>query len=292
MPATNASSLTSHVNDWLTNSRDPRILHIFDSACNLINERREVLSIVTPKVGNGPFNFVVEDDVCFSEHVDLKSLVSASTTHLNLGDLTIHTAEAKLWNPQPDWEILHANRNQILDQLLKFQIMDCLKQSGLDTSFAVAQLYSTISVDRKLQITNYQFPNSLALADLPSSLTAAKQLAGLGVGLTPSADDFIMGALYAAWIIHPCEVAAALARAIANVAVPLTTSLSAAWLDAAGRGEAGILWHQLFEATLAANEEVIQQTINNILAVGETSGADALSGFFSTLNQIARPSKL
>jgi hypothetical protein len=57
------------VNDWLANSCQPHILHVFDHACNLINEHREVMSIVTPQIGNGLFNLIVEYNVLFSEHL-------------------------------------------------------------------------------------------------------------------------------------------------------------------------------------------------------------------------------
>lgn len=289
MQSINALSVTSHVRDWLANSRQPRMLHIFDSACNLINERREVLSIVTPQIGNGPFNLVVEGMVCFAEYLHLQSSVSISERQFVLGDLTIQVTGAKPWNPRPDWEMLHANRTHILNQVMKLQTMDDFKYSGLDTSFAVAQLYSTIAVP-KLPVTNYQpfnsLSSSLAIADLPSSLAAAKQLAGLGAGLTPAGDDFIMGALYAAWIIHPREVASVLAQDIANSAAPLTTSLSAAWLRSAGRGEAGVLWHQFFEASVGrvVNPTYLREAMDKILSIGETSGADALAGFFNTLS--------
>ena len=258
----NAISVTSHVRDWLTSSQHPRILHIFDNACNLINERREVLSIVTPPIGNGPFNLVVKDMVCFSEHVDLHSSIAIVELNLVLGDLTIYAADAKLWNPRPDWERLHEQLNHIRNQAAQ------------------------------LPITNYKFANSLssslAVADLPSSLTTAQQLAGLGVGLTPSGDDFLMGAIHATWIMHPPEVASALTQAIADIAAPLTTSLSAAWLRSAGRGEAGVLWHQFFEvlAGRIVNPTCLQEAVDKILSVGETSGADALAGFGSTLRSI------
>ena len=55
----NVLSVAPDVNNWLANSRLPRILYVFDRACNLINEPREVLSIVTPQIGNGPFNLVM-----------------------------------------------------------------------------------------------------------------------------------------------------------------------------------------------------------------------------------------
>lgn len=285
MKSINALSLAPDVNGWLTNSRSPRILHVFDSACNLINERREVLSVVTPQIGNGPFNLVMEGDVCFSEHLSLESPVSVFPTQLHLGDLSIHTADAKLWSPRPDWEMLHARKDEILNQLTKLPITNYrvrgLPLRGLrDTPFVTAaQGYSTAS----LQSLISNFSPTLAAADISSALTITSQLAGLGAGLTPAGDDFIMGAVLAAWIIHPPEIAGVLAEEITNVAAPLTTSLSAAWLRSVGRGEAGILWHEFFDALVSGNTSASQLQITKLLSVGHTSGADALAGFVGVL---------
>jgi len=70
-----------------------------------------------------------------------------------------------------------------------------------------------------------------------------------------------------------------LAEETTNIAASLTTSLSAAWLKSAGKGEAGILWHNFFDALSTADPVRIQESMNEILSVGETSGADALAGF-------------
>jgi hypothetical protein len=280
-----ALSLAPNVNIWLANSRHPRILHLFDSACNLINERREVLSIVTPEIGNGPFNLVINNEVLFSEHLSLESPVSISANQLNPGQLIISLAEAKLWDPQPDWDRLHSIRDIVINQLTKLPFA-IYEYRGLDISLAKnARDFSTTS----LQFSN-PLTSSLANADLSSSIAAAKKLAGLGIGLTPAGDDFIMGALYAAWIIHPREIASGLADEIAESAAELTTSLSAAWIRSAGRGEAGELWHKLFEALTAGVESDIQRSVEQILSVGETSGMDALAGFFGVFaNVIDRP---
>ena len=277
MPSINALSLTSDVIKWLENSHSPRILHVFDQACNLINERREVLSIVTPQIGNGPFNLVVEAHPLFSEHIDVESPVSVVSNQLTVGGLTIDTTNAKLCDPRPDWELLHIQREHLLNQLTH------LPNTNYQPSLS-ASLLSTFSA-------------SVASGNLPASTAAARGLAGLGAGLTPAGDDFIMGALYAVWIIHPPDVASVLAQQIADTAVPLTTSLSAAWLRSAGKGEAGILWHEFFDAlnfvdrigpfrTAAAWRGVRDNptyAIDKILAVGETSGADALAGFTGVL---------
>lgn len=265
----NALFLTSHVTSWLANSHYPRILHIFDRACNLINEHREVLSIVTPQIGNAPFNLVIEDNILFPDHLNLESSISISPNQLILGNLIIHTAGAEAWNPHPDWEMLHTKTGEIANKATELPIR-MQHPSWIN--------YSSLP----------QFPNSLVsnlcssfiTTDISTAKSLSAQLAGLGIGLTPSGDDFIMGALYASWIIHPHEIASQLALEISEATAPLTTSLSATWLRSAGKGEAGILWHELFDALASGHN--IQLRMAKLLAVGETSGADALAGFIGT----------
>jgi hypothetical protein len=126
--------------------------------------------------------------------------------------------------------------------------------------------------------------SAIAAADLPSAGRAALKLAGLGYGLTPAGDDYLVGALLAAWMILPPETAGLLAREISMIAAPRTTSLSAAWLRSAAKGNAGALWHEFFDALVHNVDSRIQTSLRRILAVGETSGADALAGFFGVCN--------
>jgi len=254
MTQIDAISLTQDVKDWLTNTRQPRVLHVFDNACNLLNEHKEVLSIVTQKIGKGPFNLVLEEHVSFNEYLDMRSEISVQAEQFILGDLSIKKTEAPLWNPRPDWEGLYAKRADVLNLILSLQV------SGPERS-------------------NLQFPDSLASANISVVTKLASQFAGLGQGLTPAGDDFIMGALYATWIIHPPEIAGKLAKEVAETAAPLTTSLSAAWIRSAGKGEAGEVWHHLFDSFVSSDKMRFQESVDNILAIGETSGTDALAGF-------------
>jgi hypothetical protein len=262
MLSTNTLSLAPDVNAWLTNSRHPRILHVFDQVCNLINERREVLSIVTSEIGNGPFNLVIEDDICFSEYLNLQTLISNSLRQLEIGNLTINTADAKLWIPRPDWEELHIRRYEIFDQLMSLSLPN--HQLSIPDSIT-----STVS-------------SALANADISTARKATAQLAGLGQGLTPSGDDFIMGAILAAWIIHPIEIAKVFADDLAKTAASLTTSLSAAFLISAGKGEAGSLWHDFFDGLISGKTMAIHSALEGLINIGHSSGADALSGFIDT----------
>jgi hypothetical protein len=104
-------------------------------------------------------------------------------------------------------------------------------------------------------------------------------LAGLGPGSTPAGDDFIIGAIYAAWILHPAFRAGALARRLSEVAVPLTTSLSGAWLRAAADGAAGAAWHALFAGLELRGAFQTSAAVSRLLRTGHTSGADGLAGF-------------
>lgn len=262
MQLINAPTLTSNVATWLANSHHPRILHIFDHVCNLINEHKEIISVVTSQIGDGPFSLVINYDVLFSELLNIESLVSISGNQLMLGNMVIDAKNAKSWNPCPDWDNLHSKRDEILNRFHLTKINS--HRSSLSTP-----LLSKLAA-------------SLVTSDIPSCRNVAKRIAGLGTGLTPSGDDFIMGALYAAWIIHPHDVASFLAREVAETAVPLTTSLSAAWIRSAGRGEVGLLWHELFNALITDGD--LELPIAKLLSVGETSGADALAGFFGVIS--------
>jgi|APTNR8051073442_1049403.scaffolds.fasta_scaffold21188_2 hypothetical protein len=269
MESIRAVSLAPLVRDWLADTRQPRILHVFEDACNLVNENGDVLSIVRQKIGEGPFNLVVPENVLFSKHLASESSVSIRGDELIFGELTISFAYAKTWNPQPEWEVLQKKKETILARLDELQIANDRGHS-FNTNFITIQSPLSNSLTA-----------SLANADLPSARTAAKKLAGLGMGLTPSGDDFLMGAIHAAWILHPVETAGHLAKEIAETAAALTTSLSAAWLRSAGRGEAGILWHELFNSLLLNAD--VKLPITSILSIGETSGADAFAGFVGVL---------
>jgi len=259
MPLIKALSCSPNVHHWIHTSHQLRILHIFDNACNLLNKREEILSVVSQKIGNGPFNLVISDARLFSEPLSVNSPVSIQMGQLHIGDWVIHTEGADVWCPRPHWENLHHKKMPILTQLTQ-----------LDMPFS--QFYNPLVTKLAYTIAN---------ADIEESKAIASQLAGLGQGLTPSGDDILLGATLAAWIIHPLDIATEIAKEITDITAPQTTSLSAAWLRSAGNGEAGILWHEFFDTLLSENNIQAQAASDKILAVGETSGMDALTGFMA-----------
>src|SRR5688572_19956594 len=110
MQKINTVSLTKNVKGWLSNSNQPKILHVFNEVCNLVNERKEVLSIVNSEIGNGPFNLVLEDVVVFTKHLDVDSKISIEDKQIKIDDLAISFAYAQTWNPIPKWDELRRNK--------------------------------------------------------------------------------------------------------------------------------------------------------------------------------------
>jgi hypothetical protein len=109
--------------------------------------------------------------------------------------------------------------------------------------------------------------------------TAVAKLAGFGPGFTPAGDDFLVGVLFGLWATRPKDEVVRLAEIAVETAVPRTTQLSAAWLQAAGRGEAWLPWHGLVVALSRGHDW--QSPVRRILNQGATSGTAALLGFIA-----------
>ena len=267
-----ARSIAPAARAWMRHASGARVLHAFERACNLINADGDVLSLVALEAGDGPFTVVVPlaDSLALSDLLDTDSPIAVDGDRLSAGALVVDTATAVLWSPRPRWE----------------RAREPLTSHG-DLVSALADLLASNPGLTGLTPLSPQSIEDLcagvATGDASSCRSAARRLAGLGGGLTPAGDDFLVGAMHAAWLAHPPREAALLSEVIASAAAPLTTSLSAAWLRAAARGEAAAPWHALVEALAACDETALLAAARRILSIGHTSGADALAGCVAAL---------
>jgi hypothetical protein len=67
-----------------------------------------------------------------------------------------------------------------------------------------------------------------------------------------------------------------------------TSHLSAAYLQAATRGEAVQLWHFLLESLISSDKAAVREIASSFKNIGYTSGFDALAGFVCVLIQYMR----
>jgi len=156
-----------------------------------------------------------------------------------------------MWQPRPDWSRL--------------------RSADITTWPPAAALPANIDASLRLTVKG-------VLADDP--VTCAAGVAGLvgrGNGLTPAGDDVLMGILYGLWVWYPPQRQRLLEEwlgMILEAAVLRTTILSANFLCAARDGEATWQWHHLVNGS--------PHSIERILSIGHTSGADAWAGFTHT----------
>lgn len=126
---------------------------------------------------------------------------------------------------------------------------------------------------------------ALRQRDTEAAGEAAYSIAGCGIGLTPSADDFLCG-------VMASVLASAIARgeqnewlpitaAMAKRAAPRTNLISAAFLRQAACGQLSsdvlTLIRALYSSVLSLR---LPSAAMNVIAFGETSGTDILTGIY------------
>jgi len=287
-----------------------QVLAVFERACHLATPTGEIVALVTPQIGDGPLNIVVGDGSTgpFAA-VDPGTPATLERDQLRIGRLQVDLGEAQVWEPRPDWKALRTRQAAIRSHL---PFLHALCQSQAPAGSLLALLggrrapegaslleLNNAAVHRAAsallrgwergaarradwQSVSQQPRRAVRRSEWHSDLEkGAAGLAGLGGGLTPAGDDFLMGAMVWAWLTHPTPEA--LCQALAETAAPRTTALSAAFLRAAARGECHADWHTLLAALSAgpdATETVnISMAVQHILSHGATSGADGLAGF-------------
>jgi hypothetical protein len=120
-------------------------------------------------------------------------------------------------------------------------------------------------------------------ADWDSMSGSVSELIGLGPGLTPASDDFLAGlavfiAAHSACYRSTERASQAIAVAISGRSSGKTTALSEAYLEqaAAGRGNEAVM--ALCSALLSGGRRAVTRDTRRLVAIGETSGTDALLG--------------
>jgi hypothetical protein len=205
------------------------------------------------------------------------ALVTVRNGFVSLDRLSVDTTGVEIWNPQPDWPAVTAKilikKSSILKNILQLH----------GPSGSLADLIAGAELNQTQQLVSDVWPyvaEGLGKLDLSKNKDQVSQIAGLGGGLTPAGDDFLLGIMMAIWCCVPYPQAKRLALDVANATVGRTTSLSAAWLEAAGKGEATQYWHELIEALSNRGDPLaLQRAGRRIISIGHTSGADALTGF-------------
>jgi hypothetical protein len=247
-------------------------------ACNLVDAEGDVITLLVPAVGNGPFSILVDADL---DGIAVGAAVHARASQLTVGDVTVDLAGARVWEPRPDWSELRAARAHIPAGFAAFDGWASSAIWGGMAHITGADAYTEgtpafmVRLARGEEAYTRLVVEGLGGRRRDSLVEGTRLLAGLGPGGTPAGDDFLVGVMAAIWLLGD-EVDCA---AIAEIAAPRTATLSAAFLRAAARGEFIAAWHELVWALAGGDGSRVEAAAMQVESFGASSGADALDGF-------------
>ena len=294
-----ARSLNRRIGDYLRQPRAGYILATFDRSCYLDMDG-QIVALVAPALLNGPLNLVVDIDA-WQDRVT-PGAVATSTDHaLRIdGGIDIGLHDAAVWDatlqgwPEEQFPMLRAHL-PTLQRLLDREA----PEGGLARAVSHPNA-STAALERRAAPAIVELARGLQRRDALLVSRAAGALAGLGPGLTPSGDDVLVGSLLAL-ALH-ADDSRVMRQAIISAVRDRTTRISMAYLEAAARAEGSESWHRLVAAlapyhpasSAAASSKTstpdgtglavddpgrIAGAARGVMAFGETSGSDMLSGF-------------
>jgi hypothetical protein len=256
-------------------------LAVFDQACDLVTPDGNVIALVIPAVGNGPLNIVVDGGPGIFASLSPGTAATWCAANLQIGRCQIRLEKAKTWEPCPAWNVLRNQRDAIVRRLPTLEAV-ALQHAPPASLFNLA-LQGVVVGQTSLLLDSAVFHKAQETlragwdGDLAQLREGTIQLAGLGSGLTPAGDDFLVGVMLWAWLAHPEPHA--FCHTIIQAGAPRTTTLSAAFLRAASRGECSAAWHRLL-ATLGSDlDGELEAATRQVISYGATSGADTLAGF-------------
>ena len=265
-----------------------RVEAVFRNACALRTSGGEAIGLVLGEGRDGPLNVVVHAAAETLSALEPGMPVRMDFGQLQVGPLQIDLRPAFLWEARPDWEGVRACAPGSSTGYTSLQDL-ALQSAPAGTLLTLLEAppgrvgQRKVTTDstgsRILGVARTAFGPMAAgwRGGFDSLRAGAAQMAGLGGGLAPAGDDFIVGVMLAAWLLHPrpgelCGVAV-------QAAVQRTSWLSAAFLRAAARGECGLAWHQLLAALCGSDEGDLARAVQLLMCRGATFGADALAGF-------------
>jgi hypothetical protein len=125
-----------------------------------------------------------------------------------------------------------------------------------------------------------QLVTSTERFDVQNSILGAKKMIGLGPGVTPSGDDFLVGFLAGLWSTAgtdrgPLSFICSFGNALMEVAKQ-TNEISRTYLYHAVRGQFSSSLSVFLEA-IATGQDV-EQAVQETMAVGHSSGMDSVTG--------------
>jgi hypothetical protein len=245
---------------------------VINYSCN-----KNLISIVCGEIGNGPVNIVVSEIVQLSDEkiIISKNKISGDAISIDFSNALLYNSSLNASDIKKfDINYIIQNLSPLLikyaSELSLTVLLNDSRRINFSSSFEKEFLRKMISGAEKINDAHF--------------IEAVKTFAGCGFGLTPSGDDFITGMLNALFLLQEISGNKNLDSLRENIFKASETeniiSLNAMKMALNGR------FHEKMKKTICSlsekDENKIHTNCHQLLTMGETSGADMLTGFLYT----------
>ncbi len=260
-----------------------RVHSVFGRACNMV-AGNELMALVDVALGPQPFGIGLALPPGFRFDAFLQPTAQARLrgTRLTVGPLQVDLQNAKPWTaPQLAMVNLHDSTVQAALETARAALLAKAPAASRSAWLGSKNGEHMPAWARAARSARQMLLSALMRGEMKQAVTAHNLLVGLGPGLTPAGDDFLVGLFLALAASSP----PALFFAELDQRFPTTeyarqtTAISAAYLTHARRA----LFAEPLSALAAAiaqgaSVEEIRPVYERALAVGHSSGADGVAG--------------
>ena len=282
-----AKSVASDLIDTFTSKTVDGIVHsVFDHACNIQLDKNSLITLISPMLPNYPSAIkldIAEDQKLssFGFKVGIKAIVNKDEIKIPEICVSIKLAGVKVWDSAPLFlkskiseEMLCENIEKIRELTLKYGEMEGIA-SILDGG-KVANHYKDFIINSVKRLTK-----GISDFDYKEITEASKRLIGLGPGLTPAADDFLLGILASLYYIgyyfgNHLENLKKIAGFMIYDLPGRTTFISEIMLRSGMKARFSEPIRDLMLAVI--HNTSVQDKCINLLSIGGTSGSDCAAG--------------
>lgn len=259
-----------------------RVHSVFAHVVNAEHENGALVTLASRDSDNAPDTAIVDIGRFAGTGVAPGDPFAATATTLGVGPLEIALAGARNWTASLpaspiDIAALRANLEVATARLKRLDAQRARTPNGPDDDF-VRDAILALSRHASSLI------EALMRRDVDGACVAAEAMVGLGPGLTPSGDDYLVG-LFATLNLprSPYRPMRVVGRRIVATALARTNAISAAALANAAQGRVRDSIAGLLRALTEEGQPRVGPALERVLGIGSTSGRDIASGIMAGL---------
>jgi uncharacterized protein DUF2877 len=266
-----------------------RVHSVYRQACNIETGDGMLVTLLSGALGNLPRGVLCKA----VEPMDFRTLCSVSEMVERLGaklripgpGVVVDLSSAAVWHCELSACLIDLSDDRTVGILFDLRTMLSAPDAPLG-GFAPLVLGNDEpaslldrAMRRRLERALPVLAGAIDRFDADRAVEALVRLIGLGPGLTPAGDDFIVGLLAALWSRYDCRVLIArLHEPLARLAAT-SHPISRQFLLDALEGEFCEPLSDMAVAISAHDREGAATAAQRVMRIGHTSGSDALTGF-------------